>query len=227
MVETNRIGIGNEGSSRRRKSASVAQHVRDTHFIQPAVEAWICRTIVEFFGPQYQVRIIGVARRPAVSIAGVAASSGTRSIGGAIHEDRQRTGQTARDSHVMPLAVGDIPAAARGRAAGANRYAKSNPAIVQRNAEISVVAGIIDVAVDDDISGDPAIPAVTSGAPLVDARLGLDPELDGEIGDAHINRAGRIVNRYLDTVNIAGCMAKETQRIGGTVNDVCACWQRR
>ena len=47
-----------------------------------------------------------------------------------------------------------------------------------------------------------------------DARLGLDPELDGEIGDAHINRAGFDCQSLPDTVNIAGCMAKETQRIG-------------
>jgi len=130
----------------------------------------------------------------------------------------------------MPPTVSDILGATNGSAFRANRHAKGNTAIVERDSKVTVIPRIIDITIQHDVSGKPSIATVACRTPQVHAWFGLEPELYGEVRGTNVDWAGRVVNRYLDAIDVVGCMAKEAQRIGETDCDggsrCLRCWSK-
>src|SRR5690606_20886614 len=90
----------------------------------------------------------------------------------------------------------------------------------QRNAEVTVVAVTVNVAIEHYVPGDPAsIGAALHGACVL-GRHGLQPELNGVVGRTYIGRAGRSVDGNHDAVKTRGvdAVTVEAQRVARSLS---------
>jgi hypothetical protein len=117
---------------------------------------------------------------------------------------------------VVPLAIRDHRGAADRVPGGASAHAERDPAADERHAEVALIAVTEDVAVEDDVAGDPSVGGVTDdvgiGGRGVLARERTHPPLEREAARAHIRRRGGSVDPDLDAVDPAGAIAVEAQR---------------
>ena len=160
----------------------------------------------------------GVRRRPAIAVAGVAGAAGAFRIEDPVDvHAQQAVGGAPRDRHVVPRAVRHVGDSADGVAAAADSGSEGDAPGLQGHAEVSVVAGAVDVPVEDDVAGDPPVvrvAAVATGRVLPGE--GPHPPLQGEVARSDVGAPGRAggVDRDLHPVDVVDAVPEEPERRG-------------